>query len=121
MKIVGPPERPVLNKWFDRPKGTVVRPPLSKALVQYGENVCCDTLSGDAIGYMCSHGANVGKSDKFVFLMSSAYGCGHGTSITPANFHRSMAIFAVRKAVKKTWLNDRDQFTIPDHSLGKLC
>lgn len=114
MKIVGPPERPVLNKWFDRPKGTVVRPPLSKSLVQYGEKVRCDTLSGDAIGYMRSSSADVGGSNKFVFLMSSPYGHGDGTSVTPANFHRSMAIFSVRKAVKATWLNDRDQFTIPE-------
>ena len=111
-KIVGPPERPVLNKWASKPRAVVLCAPLKAAISTSG--ACrCDRLAEGAVGYLGSNSSDVQNSAQMVSLLSSAWGRGHGWSVTPDNFRKSMAIFAVRKAVKKTWLNDRDQFTIP--------
>ena len=46
--------------------------------------------------------------------MSSVYGHGDGWSITTDNLKASVITFAVRRCIKATWINDRDQFTVPD-------
>ena len=120
MKIVGPPERPVLNKWASKPKATVPAPSLSSALV-VSDNGDCEKLAVGSLGYLHSVASEVQHAQQSTALFNAAFSASHGWSITPDNFKKSMAIFAVRKAVKKTWMNDYDQFTVPDHSLGKLC
>ena len=116
MKIVGPPERPVLNKWVSKPKATVPAPSLSSAIVvsDKSRSIRLDQLAPKAVGYLGSNSSDVQHSAQTVSLLSSAWGRGNGWSVTPDNFKKSMAVFAVRKAVKKTWLNEHDQFTIPE-------
>ena len=112
MKIVGPLERPVLNKWCTHPKGTIPRPSLKSALIVTTTGRA-DKLAEGAVGYLESAGSDVQHSAQAVSFASDPRSNGNGWSITPDNFKKSMAIFAVRKSVKKTWLNEHDQFTVP--------
>ncbi|PMU83161.1 hypothetical protein C1X83_37860, partial [Pseudomonas sp. GP01-A4] len=38
--------------------------------------------------------------------------------VLPANLDRSAIVFAVRRLIKPTWLNDRDQFLQPSKPLS---
>ena len=50
------------------------------------------------------------------FLLSSAYANSAGWAVTPANFEDTLVAMAARCLVHPTWLNDRDQFNVPDTS-----
>ena len=122
MKIVGPPERKTINAWVTKPKSVEVLTPMKSAINPQDNprSIRLDRLAIGAIGYMASRSADVQQQQTTLFL-SGPFSDGCGWSITPDNFRKSMAIFAVRKAVKRTWLNEYDQFTTPDHSPGKVC
>jgi len=53
-----------------------------------------------------------------VALLSGPYVSAGALSVTPENFDKAMVVHAVRKNVKKTWLNDRDQFLQPETKPG---
>ena len=50
-------------------------------------------------------------------LFSSQYGGGHGFYVTAGNLWQAAIVFAVRRLIKPTWLNDRDQFLQPSQPL----
>ncbi len=52
-------------------------------------------------------------------LFSSGYGHGGGYFITPENLWQTAIVFAVRRLIKPTWLNDRDQFLQPTAPLSE--
>jgi hypothetical protein len=81
--------------------------------VGVAESGQAEKLASDAIGYIGSNSSDVQNSATTVALFSSGWSRAHGWSITPDNCRRCLTIFAVRKAIKPTWLNDRDQFTVP--------
>ena len=111
-KDFGPAAKP-LSEWTDRPKAVDVRPPLSSAIV-LSKEADADTLASDAIGYMMSVSNDVQNCSQGVALFSSVYFHGHGWSIIPDNFHKSMIVFTVRRLVKDTWLNHNDEFNQPN-------
>ncbi|MFM7630893.1 MAG: hypothetical protein ACKO43_03660 [Alphaproteobacteria bacterium] len=45
--------------------------------------------------------------------MSSGFAIGRGFYITPDNLWQAAVVFAVRRLIKPTWINDRDQFLQP--------
>lgn len=51
-------------------------------------------------------------------LFSSGYGSGRGFFVTAENLWQAAIIFSVRRLIKPTWLNDRDQFLQPIASLS---
>jgi len=113
-KVVKPVEPgQYMNDWFKRPKGTVAAVPLSSAITVQTGKVRLEKLAEGALGY-ASFRANDMLNHNFVNFLSSCDAGGNGTSITPDLFDRIMVQVAVRKAIKPTWLNDRDQFQIPN-------
>ena len=50
-------------------------------------------------------------------LLSSGYGNAGAFFVTPDNLERAAIVFAVRRLIRPTWLNDRDQFLQPDQPL----
>jgi hypothetical protein len=50
-------------------------------------------------------------------LFSSPYGQGDGFYINPENLWQAAVIYSVRRLIKPTWLNDRDQFLQPTEPL----
>ncbi|MBC7523725.1 MAG: hypothetical protein H7239_04735, partial [Flavobacterium sp.] len=50
-------------------------------------------------------------------LLSSGYCSAGGFFVTDKNLWQSAIVFTVRRVIKQTWLNDRDQFLIPTEPL----
>ncbi len=51
-------------------------------------------------------------------IYSAPYGGGNGFYITPNNLWQAAIIFAVRRLIRPTWINDRDQFLQPSKELS---
>jgi hypothetical protein len=105
--------RPLINDWFKRPTGgqrrTVV--PLKTALT-VSESVRLDSGPMDAFGYMLAPGNDV-QHVTHASVWSACFANANGSFITADNFDRAMISVAVRRAVVPSWINDRDQFRIP--------
>ena len=48
-------------------------------------------------------------------LLSSGFSSGRGYFVNSENLWQTGIIYTVRRIVKKTWLNDKDQFLIPEN------
>lgn len=71
-----------------------------------------------SLGVLCNMSNNVYDSAQGVNLRPGKpprTGQGH-TDILPANFRRVVALFAARKLVTGTWLNDKDEYLVPSES-----
>lgn len=107
-----------LNLWIKRPKAnkvTVV--PLSNAISVRKTLPRISTWSDNAIAYMCCAGNDIYNALSLTFVCSSAIGRGDGFYITPQNLWQAAIVFSVRRLIKPTWLNDRDQFLQPSSEL----
>jgi hypothetical protein len=116
LKVFSPSSTP-LTKSILRPKGDVVAPPMTSALVVKTEdNVRLDRWATGSVAYLSSRGNDVQNSWGFTALLSGPYSSGHGWSVLPVNFETSLVCFAARKLVKATWRNNRDEFSVPQVS-----
>jgi len=72
-----------------------------------------------ALGVMCNKGNNVMNSGTDVYLLAGKpTDKGHRHfDLTPDNWRRAIALFAARKLVTETWLNQKDEYLEP-HSQG---
>lgn len=103
-----------LNVWIKRPKSNksdVI--PLTNALSPRLQPPRVSTWSDGAIAYMCCAGNDISNTSVLTFICSSAIGRGDGFYITPDNLWQAAVVFAVRRLIKPTWINDRDQFLQP--------
>lgn len=68
-----------------------------------------------AIGHVLIGGNDLQHAEQQTAIFSSVHSIGHagGFFITPDNLLQAITIFSVRKLVRPTWLNDRDQFLQP--------
>lgn len=102
-----------LSKWIDRPAATVVFPPLGGAIsVKENNGDVRDRVATGFLASLMCKGNDVSNYNN-VALLSGPYVSAGALSILPHNFDKAMIVHAVRKNVKKTWVNDRDQFLIP--------
>ncbi len=118
-KFYNLPNQTFLNVWLKRPKANkneVI--PLSNAIVVRKTKPRVKTWSDNAIAYMCCAGNDLQNTSKLTFICSSAIGRGDGFYITPENLWQAAIIFSVRRLIKPTWLNDRDQFLQPTSPLS---
>ncbi|MDB5211970.1 MAG: hypothetical protein JWQ30_2797 [Sediminibacterium sp.] len=114
------PSQDLLTNWIDRPKTNkqeVV--PLKNAIVPATatKDLRGTKWSDGAIGYMLSGGNDLQHSSIQTVIFSSGYGSARGYFINAKNLWQIAIVFAVRRLVKSTWLNDRDQFLQPNKSL----
>jgi len=107
----------MLNKWVNRPKATIVSPPLKNALEIQSGKIYSDKTTKYSMGYMVSHCNDIYNSQQKVLILSLPYYQNLGWSITPTNFLNSLTVMAVRRLVTMSWINERDQFYIPDTTL----
>jgi len=112
-KAFVPAEQP-LSKWVDRPSKTIIRPPVSSALTIHAAKGRSDKMAKDAIGHLAWNANNV-RDAHLAAILSGPSHSGHGWSITKYNFSQSMVAFAAAKLVKEDWLNNRDEFNVPDN------
>jgi len=68
------------------------------------------------VGHVLRRGQPRGQAQQTV-LFSSVYGQGDGFYVTNENDSQAATIFTVRRLIRPTWLNDRDQFLQPTEPL----
>ncbi|MEQ1799240.1 MAG: hypothetical protein ABL872_14900 [Lacibacter sp.] len=114
------PNAELLTNWIIRPKTNkqdVV--PLKNAVVPATatKDLRGTKWSDGAIGYMLSGGNDLQHAGIQTVIFSSGYGSARGYYINSENLWQIAIVFSVRRLVKATWLNDRDQFLQPTESL----
>ena len=110
------PDKTSLNEWIKRPKPnstTVV--PLKNAVLPAikTKDVRGTFWSDGAIGQMLCDSNDLQHAGQRTAIFSSGYSSAGAFYITPLNLERVAVIFAARRLIKATWLNDRDQFSQP--------
>jgi hypothetical protein len=107
-----------LNVWLQRPKpSTEEIVPLKNAVSVYDKVVHLKKWSENAIAYMWCDSNDFQKASTMTALFSSVWGQGHGFYVNKENLWQAATIFTVRRVIKPTWLNDRDQFLQPTEPL----
>lgn len=110
------PNKQCLSEWFARPKtNNVDVVPLKNAVTPATatKDLRGTKWADGAIAYMLSGGNDLQHAEQQTVIFSSGYGSARGFFITPENLWKAAVVFAVRRAVRPTWLNDRDQFLQP--------
>lgn len=77
-------------------------------------------LIDGALGYYTSVANNVCSNAENVFLLSSCASMGNGSSILPSNFLHVCSAFAARKLISGNWINDKDEYLVPDETDPKF-
>lgn len=112
------PTKMFLNVWFKRPRTNDVSViPIKNALAPATAKPSVTTWSDGAIAYMSCAGNDFQQASRLTALYSSVFGNGHGFYVTNENLWQSAIVFSVRRLIKPTWLNDRDQFLQPSVEL----
>lgn len=107
-----------LSKWIERVPATRIFPPLGSAIsVKAGNIDVRDRIAEGFLASLMCKGNDVQNGNN-VALLSGPYVSAGALSVTPENFEQALVVHAVRKNVKKTWLNDRDQFLMPESKPG---
>jgi hypothetical protein len=76
--------------------------------------------SDGAIGWFNCAGNDLQQADRLTMILSSGFASGRGFFINKDNMWQVAVMFAVRRLIKPTWLNDRDQFLQPNQSLSEI-
>lgn len=112
------PNSSFLNIWIKRPKANKIEViPLKNSISPSVTNPRVKTWSVDAIAYMYCGVNDLQHAEQQTVIYSSPYGGGNGFYINEENLWQSAIVFSVRRLVKPTWLNDRDQFLQPTETL----
>jgi hypothetical protein len=108
------PNRTFLNVWLDRPRANKTPVcPLKNAVSPSVTVPRVKTWSDNAVAYMYCGVNDLQHAEQQTVIYSSVYGGGNGFYLTPENLWKAAIIFAVRRLIRPTWLNDRDQFLQP--------
>jgi hypothetical protein len=108
-------KKDVLNNWFSRPPNSneCILPPLSNGITVKSDNTDIrHRARPDFLASICSKG-NDFQNNNYVSILSSPSVSAGAFTVIAENFEKSLALHAVRKIPKQTWLNDRNQFLIP--------
>jgi len=116
-KFYNLPPSTYLNLWVQRPKPNSIEcVPLKSAVTPTTSKVRLSKWSNGAIGYFWVKASDMQNVNQTV-LFSSVYSQGDGFYVTADNLWKTAAILTVRRIVKQTWQNDRDQFLQPTSEL----
>ena len=101
-----------LSKWVDRPKVNNTEALALKNAISVSTIKPTNTWWADgAVGYMLCDSNDIQHAGQTA-LFSSVYKVGHdgGFYVTDKNLWQAAIVFSVRRLIKPTWINDRDQF-----------
>jgi hypothetical protein len=113
------PDEQLLSNWIIRPRSNDVDAlPLKNAVTPTTsiKDVRGKKSADGAIGGMIAPGGDIQHAG-LTALLSSGYCSAGGFFVTDKNLWQSAIVFAVRRLIKPTWLNDRDQFLQPTEPL----
>jgi hypothetical protein len=105
----------LLTNWVVRPKTNKIEIiPLKNAVTPATstKDLRGTKWSDGAIAFLWSKSNDMQQAIQTA-LLSSGFGDGHGIFVNPENLWQTAIVFAVRRLIKPTWLNDRDQFLQP--------
>ena len=107
-----------LSEWIERPKANkVLTIPLKNAVSPSTGRAPVRMSSDNSLGYLIFKGNDIQNSNA-TCILSSVYGDGHGIYINANNLESIAIMLTVRKIIKPTWQNDRDQFLQPTKPLS---
>ena len=113
------PSQHFLTNWVDRIRtdGTNLIP--LKNTISPSSNKAKPNWLKNAVGYLIADANDMQQAGQGTLLLSGANGVGHkgGFFITKENLWQAAIVFSVRRLVKPSWLNDRDQFLQPTEPL----
>ncbi len=114
------PNSTFLNVWIKRPKANKTDViPLRNSITPSETNPRVKTWSDNAIAYMYCGVNDLQHAEQQTIIYSSPYGGGNGFYINQGNLSQTAIVFSIRRLVKPTWLNDRDQFLQPTKPLSE--
>ena len=112
----------LLNKWIVPPKtNDELALPLSNA-ISISTNPRLKKSCTNMLGYLYASNNDLQHATMETLISSSIYtgGNGGGLYITSDNIWQCAVVFSVRRLVKKTWLNNKDQFLQPNCELPTI-
>lgn len=119
-KFFNLPNNSFLNVWLSRPKSNKTPViPLKNAISPTVTTPRVKTWSDNAIAYMYCGVNDLQHAEQQTVIYSSVYHGGNGFYINTDNLWQAAIIFSVRRLIKPTWLNDRDQFLQPTQPLSE--
>jgi hypothetical protein len=116
------PNKSFLSQWIPRLKKNKLDViPLINAITPTTKiNHVRNTKWADgAIAHFFCNGNDLQNAGTMTALFSSVHSIGHagGYFVTSENLWQTTVAFSVRRLIKKTWINDRDQFLQPNQDL----
>lgn len=112
------PKDTFLNVWIDRPRANQTPTiPLKNAVSPSSSVPRVKTWADGALAYMYCGVNDLQHAEQQTVIYSSVYGGGNGFYLTAENLWQAAVVFAMRRAIRPTWLNDRDQFLQPTEPL----
>ena len=96
-------------------------PPMKNECELYtDERIYLSSLHESAIGYLRTIGNDVANSSSGVQLYSAPYGGSNhnGVSIVKENFESALNVYGIRKSIKHTWINNKDEFLLDKEKLN---
>ncbi len=115
------PNEKLLTNWIERPKpNKALSIPLKNAITPATSTKDLRGInwSENAIAYMYCGVNDPQHAATQTVIFSSTYGSGHGFFVNVKNLWQAAIVFSVRRLIKPTWLNDRDQFLQPTAPLS---
>ena len=113
-------EVPLLTDWTVRPEVNEVDAlPLKNAITPATatKDLRGTKWSLGAKAWLNCAGNDLQNAGQKTMLFSSGYGSGRGFFVNETNLWQAAIVFSVRRLIKPTWLNDRDQFLQPTEPL----
>ncbi len=116
-KFYNLPVNTYLNEWLMRPRANKTDAiPLKNAVSPATSKARAVRWSDGAIGYFWCNSNDLQQANQTA-IFSSTFGAANGLYINQENLASVAAVFTVRRIVKPTWQNDRDQFLQPSGEL----
>jgi hypothetical protein len=118
-KFFNIPNSSFLNVWMSKPvTNEELALPLSNA-VKVSSNPRIKKSCDDMVGYLYASNNDLQHAGIETCITSSIYtgGNGGGAYILADNLLQAAVVFSVRRLIKPTWVNDRDQFLQPTKPL----
>jgi len=117
-KFFNLPNETFLNEWIERPESNgIPLIPLKNTITPYTWKLLRSSGCDGFIGFMVCKWNDLQNAGDSTFLLSSIYWSVWWMSITKDTLWKATVVFTVRRLIKHTWINDRDQFLQPTEEL----